>query len=464
MPVTKKKGTLFAIYADTPERPSSSASSSSASLTSSKIQNIPKSPSKRTSSRKALGSLQPKPIEKPTSTLKSKGLGGDENKNGHNSNKHKPLNEDIKTLSKNKLPSLSSIKSSDLPLKTKSQLSEQPTQSLTSILTKTRTKSSIAVFSDDPPATTSKSELSTINKSTSSTSTSTSNQRKPLSSSIPKVVTSSPKARKLAPPAPILTTSPSGSFKRSRDLLSPLPIIPTSTTTLSSSSSRKNLTVEERSDDPSESPAKRNKLSTHFHVLDESTLASTSTSTPTRRILNRSLDSNFSLGDKENIGSPIVAPINCSPASSVNDSPASRTRSKIRALTLNCTQSPLRGNGNEGISTRNRSNTSGSTRVKVNKVERLVGNGRNTLTLKKGRELSNLITDENTEAQVKKLVGSPLSSKSKKGINDHEIKDIDMLGDVSDAYGANKFDEPQGFKTQRVSSQFTFNVLRFSNE
>ncbi|WWD10283.1 hypothetical protein V865_008418 [Kwoniella europaea PYCC6329] len=386
MPITKKKGTLFAIYADTPERPSSSTSSSSSSL-STKINNQPKSPSKKSSSsslasngtRKALGTLQPKALDRSTTSIGSNGK--DKTKTKFESSAKSKL---VYTDPVGDVPIKQTKSTSDIPLKSKySTTQNQP-----------RTKSTINVFNDENSI---------------STSRSTSKRTKPLSGP------SSPKTRKSAP-TPL---APSQPIKRSRDLLSPLPIVaPTSSTQASSSSGN---AVIARVDDPSESPAKRNRIGL------EST--STSTSTPVR--VGRK-DKETEMEDKENI------PVGMGYSPITSDSPASRTRSKIRALTLSSTSggSPLRAETTTTVR-------------KVKRVERLIGDGRGTLTLKKGRELSDLVNAKGENASLENAIKSIKPSPTKKGV---EVE-VQMLGDVSEAYGADRGVEPEGFRTQRVSTR-----------
>ncbi|OCF55276.1 hypothetical protein L486_07389 [Kwoniella mangroviensis CBS 10435] len=390
MPITKKKGTLFAIYADTPERPSSSTSSSSSSP-STKINNQPKSPSKKSSSsslasngtRKALGTLQPKALDRSTTLIGSNGK--DKTKTKSESSARSKL---VYTDPVGDVPIKQTKSTSDIPLKSKSTTTQN----------QSRTKSSINVFNDENSI---------------STSTSTSSKRtKPLSGP------SSPKTRKSAP-TPL---APSQPIKRSRDLLSPLPII-APPTSIKASSGSGNAAIA-RVDDPSESPAKRNRIAL------EST--STSTSTPVR--VGRK-DKEIEMEDKENI------PVGMGYSPITSDSPASRTRSKIRALTLS-RGSPLRAERTTTVR-------------KVKRVERLIGDGRGTLTLKKGRELSDLVNAEgegengSLENAIKSIKPSPTKRSNGKGV---EVE-VQMLGDVSEAYGADRGVEPEGFKTQRVSTK-----------
>ncbi|WVW83241.1 hypothetical protein I302_105260 [Kwoniella bestiolae CBS 10118] len=363
MPVTKKKGTLFAIYADTPDRPAS-ASSSSSSL-STKANPLPKSPSKKTSSsgngsRKALGSLQPKAIDRSISSTSSV--------KGKSSEASKPRSKLVyEDSSENTIKQVKST--SDIPLKSKTN---QP-----------RVKSYTSVFQDE-------------NASSSSIQ---------LTSSRSTTKTSVGPSRKSAP-TPL---APSQPIKRSRDLLSPLPITAPTTSTKTTST-----TTIVRTDDPSESPAKRNRITVE------------STSTPVRVGRKEVI-----ADDKENV----PPPPDYSPITS--DSPASRTRSKIRALTLSTSGgSPLRSRRNDTDTDR-----------RVGRVEKLVGDGRGTLSLKKGRELSNLINDRSTEEEIRTFKPSPIKGKSTKGV---EVE-VEMLGDVSEAYGAERGNEPEGFKSQRVS-------------
>ncbi|WWC61253.1 uncharacterized protein I303_103834 [Kwoniella dejecticola CBS 10117] len=417
MPVTKKKGTLFAIYADTPDKSSSSASSSSSSSLSSKpAKTVPTSPSKRTSSgsRKALGSLQPKAIDRSTSSTSS--------------------------ISKGKVIDSDNAKSRDLPPKSKpidvahkSQKLSHHSQSV-SAPNKTRTKSSLAIFND---------ENSTSTKST-STSTSTSRKLpipttslKPFSSF---ASASSPKTRRSAPTP--LAPSHNQPTKRTRDLLSPLPIIDHPSNPTSRASPRAKESIENRLDDPSESPLKRNKLTPTTHVP-----TSTSISTPSR-VRRVQVNNGSDEKDKENIPLPIFSP--------EGDSPASRTRSKIRALTLSSGHSPL----STGRTATGSNRAQAQARREVDRFGNLIGDGRHAFTLKKGREVSGLLQEdlhETLENSIKALQPSPTkkSGRGKATATASAIKEIEMLGDVSEAYGAVRGNEPEGFKTQRVS----FNLL-----
>nr|XP_019013432.1 uncharacterized protein I206_01499 [Kwoniella pini CBS 10737]OCF52213.1 hypothetical protein I206_01499 [Kwoniella pini CBS 10737] len=371
MPVTKKKGSLFAIYADTPDKSSSSASSSSSSLSIKTSKTGTTSPSKRSSSssRKALTSLQPKALESTKTENKGKSVSlQDEN-------------------------SKSKISTSDL-LPLKSKLSEFTNKSHThshSAPTKNRTKSSIQIFNDENSI-----SVKTSRKIPTTT----------LKSSI-NTITSSPKSRKSAPTP--LATSHNQSTKRTRDLLSPLPILDVSSSS-GASHPRPKDKFENRLNDLNESPLKRNKISP----------------SQSRNTIQQGIEIN----DKENIP-PVFSP------DSSNDSPASRTRSKIRSLTLSSGQSPL-------------SSRIQSSRKEINKFGELIGDGKSTLTLKKGRELSGLLQqdlDQNLENTIKILQPSPTKKSGKS--TSTTIKDIDMLGDVSEAYGAERNNEPEGFKTQR---------------
>ncbi|WRT67002.1 uncharacterized protein IL334_003968 [Kwoniella shivajii] len=399
MPVTKKKGTLFAIYADSPDRSQSQpqSQSSSSSTHSKQVGNIPKSPTQRsstgTNSRKALSLLQPKAVSSVSSDRSS----------------------DFKS----KKFDLYDDQSEDVPLKTKSVTSEENSSALK---TKSRLITTTIANSTKSQTTTLNQPINPKFKSKSSITVFSDENSRSSSTLIPTRRTASaplavqPRLQPQLQPQP-QSQSQSQSIKRSRDLLSPLPILsaPATKATATTSKVRSQVQAEVR-EDPSESPAKRTRAAL---------------STPSRAKTGSSrTEPEVRISDKENI------PVPYSPGGeidSINDSPATRTRSKLRALNLSTqTSSPLRSNMRSEA---------------VSRVERLVGDGRGTLTLKKGRELAMLLGDEDTEREIKALKGSPESKKTRgKGIT----VEVPMLSDVSEAYGAEGY-EPEGFKTQRHS-------------
>nr|XP_031858366.1 uncharacterized protein CI109_006242 [Kwoniella shandongensis]KAA5525438.1 hypothetical protein CI109_006242 [Kwoniella shandongensis] len=361
MPVTKKKGAIFAIYADSPDRaaPSTTSSSSSSSAAASSSTSKAKlvkgssgtgtSPTKRSSTqRKALSSLQPRAITSTSTTsLRSTGK------------------YDINTLKQTKNDFVVDGKVDQL---------------------KSKSKSKLQIFSDDAP-------LGTTKTSTKHTS-----------------------SRKLQP----LSLSQSTlSTKRTRDLLSPLPIDPAprvrtkdqdSLQKEDGTSTRQSQNQSQRATN-GESPLKRNRTTpstTHLHLSPAAAAAAAA---------------GGGVFDKENV-----------PPS--DGSPATRTRSRTSSLassTTTITLSPLRFT---------------NTTPQQRRVESLLGDGRGTLTLKKGRELARIM-DSETFGMTTTTVFASTEEKSTgpkgKGLG---VKADGALVDVSEAYGAGG-DEPEGFKTQR---------------
>ena len=139
-----------------------------------------------------------------------------------------------------------------------------------------------------------------------------------------------------------------------------------------------------------------------------------------------------------------------------NDSPASRTRSKTRAvhgtrgsisslsaIAITSPLQPIRFGHTIGGETGDKDAVEG--------VASLVGNGRGALSLKKGRELASILGSslEVGEEASETLFKAEGSSKNAKGTPKGKglaVKADGPLADVSEAYGASG-EEPEGFRT-----------------
>ncbi|WVQ78223.1 hypothetical protein IAT38_000306 [Cryptococcus sp. DSM 104549] len=380
MPVTKKKGAIFGIYTDSPDRAATSSSSKPA----------PRSPSKRTlasststtSTRRVLSSLQPRPVSSASSSASHPNIGM----------KGKPLS------------SAGSLKGKDVPLKGKSTLE---------------------IYSDPAES-----------KPRSTSRASSSNGAQPGGKPLRRAPT--PLAPlSLAPPSQPLST------KRSRDLLSPLPIF---------ADPKENTAVRPTTRSASgQSPAKRGRHtpSTSLSAGGAGGGASSRTfdSPVTRRMAalsaaaaakSSSSSSSSTPRDKENVA----------PSAGLEGSPATRTRSKVRSQDINLgfTLSPLRlGDTPQG---RRRS-----------EVERLVGDGLGI----SGRVLSGSGAGSGSGSRRHTGMGAGDDGGSPKGAGAKGEGKImagkgkgmmvlpdGALADVSEAYGA-RGDAPEGFASQRRS-------------
>ncbi|OCF35378.1 hypothetical protein I317_06319 [Kwoniella heveanensis CBS 569] len=459
MPITKKKGAIFAIYADSPVRGLGSDSSPTSGLTASPLQKSPRSASHKRvasealSSKKTAGAMQKGsgPTRTVLSSLQPTALKPSSYSSSSSSTlgKSKLVHAEDAPL---KLKSASQAMSAKSTIRTqtqsKSQIKvfsdEQPSSKVTSS-TKPRMKSTISVFSDENPLPSSSSaSVNQQNRSTSSAKSRTAPGVK--ADDTQASIQTQSKSRKRATAASALTplqphslgisgTSTGTASKRPRDLLSPLPILAPAVTTTTTSGAVAASTnsvgpasitavdgttrqTDVAADPIGESPAKRNRTSIN--------------TTPIRA--SRAIRSNMVLDDKENVPPTTTTLFGLpgTPDDLDGGSPATRTRSKIRALTISggsphgAAGSPLRsipGAGGRGIANRER------------RIESLVGDGRGTLTLKKGRELA-------------MLMGNGEGLGKGKG---PAVRADGALVDVSEAYGASG-DVPEGFRTQGVSS------------
>ncbi|KAK8869926.1 hypothetical protein IAR55_000494 [Kwoniella newhampshirensis] len=382
MPVTKKKGAIFAIYADSPDRsdpshllPSTSSSScirpppppQHRSMKGGSSSASSPSTTKRTQ-RKALSSLQPKPLSSASTTTTTTTI-------NHNH------------------PNI---------IQSKSTISEQEITK-----SKTKSKSVLTVYSDD---------VNLVKPST-ATSTTTGVSR-----------TSRTKENKPAPLAQ--SVSQTLSVKRNRDLLSPLPI---EVAPRRISSHEESDTVVEgvasavaggslRSTN-GQSPAKRNRTVSSPVNVQRSIQLSTMSATYD----NATTD--VDPIDKENVPPPTMEQ---------EGSPATRTRSKTRHSSISqITLSPLR--------------FTSTPQGRRRRAEDLVGDGRGTLTLKKGRELARIMDAEIFGmVSISAEAGAAEKGKKRGGLRERAVRPDGALVDVSEAYGADGV-EPEGFRTQRVS-------------
>ncbi|WVR05061.1 hypothetical protein IAU60_002073 [Kwoniella sp. DSM 27419] len=419
MPVTKKKGAIFAIYADSPVRGGEVPESRQ---TVAKLRTIqpPVKAEPGSTRRKALTSLHPVPVARPLGT-RDAGLSGAKS----NILSDKVAAADVQG-GKGQLGEVSKAQKTAKPISNAGQ--GENTSRVTS-----RGKSAFSVFSDHP----SREEKSITNGLDTAHSTVERSARKPLSG-----------------PHPILGLAPPAQpTKRTRDLLSPLPIVPRGHShTHHSASATAHVRPADTEDDahPSigQSPAKRTKPSPRQPLQTQRT--------HTQRT------------DKENL-----PPCPTSP-DDLGGSPATRTRSKIRALSLAESPSgpsPLRVRSSITTSATFGAAPSADAGSTMRRTGRLLGDGRGTLTLKKGRELATLMNDSWAEERagdidaaprLKGMTASLGSEPSVKGQRQskktsepvfglaHRVRPDGALADVSEAYGANG-EEPSGFRTQRVS-------------
>ncbi|WVF72322.1 hypothetical protein IAT40_007135 [Kwoniella sp. CBS 6097] len=453
MPVTKKKGAIFAIYADSPLRGSSPPPSKSASSSSFKAASAPKSPSKRSalgnnktgvvgtgSTRTVLSSLQPKAVKPSSASSLSQSSGKARSAQLTLEDGPLKLKSTISTTTITNKPTVTTQSKSQIKV-----FADEP-----STKAKTRTKSSISVFSDENTATASTSTLSATQHAKPSSSLTKGRsalgvKADPQTQTKPRRTASSA----LAPLQPqSLGAGTSTASKRSRDLLSPLPILaPTTSSTsqivatgTSSSNSAATRPAETRVtqtevtdvDLIGESPAKRNRTSINTTPLRTSRVG----------VIRTTVD------DKENVPPTTTTSTTTDmwglpgTPDDLDGSPATRTRSKIRALTISGSPrgvgvgagagSPLRSS-RVGLANRER------------RIESLVGDGRGTLTLKKGRELAMLMSNGNGNGNGNgENEGHGVEKKYGKGA---AVRADGALVDVSEAYGASG-DEPEGFRSQ----------------
>ncbi|XAO24121.1 hypothetical protein I312_102911 [Cryptococcus bacillisporus CA1280] len=328
MPVTKKKGAVFAIYTDSPDRTSQPLSK----------QPTRTSPRRSTNtSRKALTSLQPKSLVPPSSralSLKQSAV-----------LKHKPQ--------------------SDAPVKSKS-------------------KSTIQIYTDPEPS-------------------------KPKSSG----VIGATAIKRRVPTSTLVASQPlpvPASIKRTRDLLSPLPIFLDSQENEGASCRPTTRSVTGRS------PAKRGR--TVLSAVESSPAILSSASRRKKEVTM----------NKENSAPPTLL------FDDFEGSPATRTRSKVRNMPFefSVTLSPL--NFRDTPQQRRRT-----------KVEHLlVGNPALGVNATRRDAVEEMI-DHGSPTAEKTGGGKPLGGKTRgKGI---AVRSDAILADVSEAYGA-KGDAPEGFDSQ----------------
>ncbi|WVN85220.1 uncharacterized protein L203_100365 [Cryptococcus depauperatus CBS 7841] len=330
MPVAKKKGAVFGIYADSPDH--------SAPLTT--IVPTLTSPTRSSTSRRALSSLQPKPV--------------------------------------------ASVHSRISPLRSVSGLKEKPLSDVP-VKSKSKPKSTLEIFADPEPS---------RPKSLSGVSGATKRRNVPT----PLVTTQSL-------PAPLGASTFS---KRSRDLLSPLPIF---------SERKENDGISHQPTIRSEtgqSPAKRGRIT-----------LSAADSSPA--IMNSSLQRSKGARDKENVA----------PSISINEiegSPATRTRSKAHVVQLDfsMTLSPLTFRD--------------SPQRRRTEVERLIDD-----QLGAGRRKKQTVEEmiDQASPKITKCVNEKSDSSKSKG-KGFEVLADGALADVSEAYGA-KGNAPSGFTSQGQS-------------
>lgn len=331
MPVTKKKGAVFAIYTESPDR-------NPQPLSKQPRRTSPRRSTNR--SRQALTSLQPKSLVPPPS----------------------------KTLSL-KQSAVSKKKSqADVPVKPKS-------------------KSTIQIYTDPEPS-------------------------KPKSSG----VIGATAIKRRAPTSTLVTSQPlpaASSIKRTRDLLSPLPIF--SDPQENEGASRRPTTRSETG----RSPAKRGR--TVLSAVESSPAVISSVSRHKKEITM----------NKENSAPPTLL------FEDFEGSPATRTRSKVRNMPfeVNMTLSPL--NFRDTPQQRRRT-----------EVERLLGDSPILGVNATRRNTVEEMTDHGSPKAEKTGRGKPLAGKTQgKGMT---VQPDGALADVSEAYGA-KGDAPEGFDSQGVS-------------